>query len=139
MSNILGVYARFQVEDTGSETKNEKEFKGFLWGNDGDGGLSSELKKVSGSYGKDLKLILIQFIVNSISSPFPNPDPLGKFRQKEKSIGVWIEINKENFFNKSEKDRNTYVKSEILDHLEKLNKRFRAKSWILIWSNSSRT
>lgn len=132
--NILGVYAR--LNDNPDEDKHKKtlrvlhntQFRDYLWGKDGHGGLSKALKQLTDDYGQDVELILLQFNVNPVLEWSQPTRQIENFRPKEKSVGVWITIDND-YFDKDEKDRNQYVKDVILSRLQDLKKRFKARKF----------
>lgn len=129
--NLIGVYASFSInprendEEKMVRERKENEFKEYLWGKDREGGLSKHLKEIgSTQYGKDLKKILLQFSVNPVPE-WPQPTKeVENYRPNERSIGVWITIDDDNFFSKDEKHRQEYIKREVLDRLLEIKKRF---------------
>lgn len=93
-------------------------FRTYLWG---EIGIAEHLKRLKYSnYGKDLKLILFQFYVNPIPYLLENLKAIEEYRRNEKSIGIPIIINDNNFFNKSEVERYRYLKKSILSKIELL-------------------
>lgn len=133
MANVFGVYARFQRD--GYETTQSaidereqmaKDFREYLWGADHESGLAGALRTLrSDSYGSDVNLILLQFNVNPlINSPFPEPKEIESYRPKEKSIGVWITITKENFFSKTDVEKDAFIRDVVVDRLEQVRARF---------------
>lgn len=107
--NILGVFASFEnkafaaVEETAQFELRKKQFKEYLWGKDANGGLSKKLKELRAKgYGKDVSTILLQFSVCSVMKGSIPVKDIENYRPKEKSIGVWIAVNNENFFQKGE-------------------------------------
>lgn len=107
---------------------NNDQFRRYLWGEDGEGGLKAELAKyINRDYGQDLQLILIQFDVN------PAPDwtrpsrQVENYRPRERSIGTWIELNQGNYFSKDEVSREKFIKESILDRLDTIGQRAQAR------------
>lgn len=93
-------------------------FKSYIWG---DKGICYTLKKLKHEdYGKDLKLALFQFYVKPLQIPMMLQALKGieRYRPKEKSIGIPIVVNDENFFNKSEEERYHFLKQSILQKLD---------------------
>lgn len=132
--NVLGVYVRFSsapnasIDERKREQKHKKEFEEYLWGENRDGGLSSLLAQLkSEDYGTDVKLILLQFMVDPVKSwPLPTKD-VENYRPKEQAIGVWIMIDENSYFKKSTLDRQKYVKEEIVKRLQVVGSRFAAR------------
>ena len=66
-------------------------------------------------------MILFQFYVNPISYLLGNLKGIEKYRKKEKSIGIPIIINDNNFFNKSEIGRYKFLKETIVSKIDLLS------------------
>jgi hypothetical protein len=95
-----------------------KLFRAYIFG---EKGITDSLKKLKyENYGNDLKLALFQFYVNPIEYELDNLKPIESYRKNEKSIGIPIIINEENFFSKSEQERYNFLKTSILDKLDLL-------------------
>ncbi|WP_285010117.1 hypothetical protein [Pedobacter faecalis] len=93
-------------------------FRAYIWG---DRGICDVLNRLNHEdYGKDLKLALFQFYVNPLPIEMQLLKPIENYRKREKSIGIPIIINAENFFSKSEKDRYRFLKQSILQKLDLL-------------------
>ncbi|MBP2832838.1 hypothetical protein J8281_11635 [Aquimarina sp. U1-2] len=112
-SNIIGCFVSLNMEDEQGDS-----FRKYLWG---DEGLDQNLKRLNyEDYGKDIKRILFQFYVNPIPYELNNLNDIENYRKREKSIGIPIIINNENFFSKSESDRYNYIIFSILQKLDLL-------------------
>lgn len=99
-------------------TEQGKLFRSYIWG---DKGVCDTLNKLNNEhYGKDLKLALFQFYVNPIAYELDNLKEIEAYRTKEKSVGIPIIVNDENFFNKSEEGRYSFLKQVILQKLDLL-------------------
>ena len=93
-------------------------FRAYIWG---DKGICDTLKKLNqDDYGKDLKLALFQFYVNPIPYLLQALKEIEAYRKNEKSIGIPIVINDENFFSKSEEGRYDFLRESILQKLDLL-------------------
>lgn len=93
-----------------------KLFRTYIWG---EKGISNTLKKLNHEdYGTDLILILLQFEVDPIPYLLQNLKEIESYRKNEKSIGIPIIINDENFFSKSEEGRYDCLKKLILQKLD---------------------
>lgn len=93
-------------------------FRSYIWG---DKGISDTLKKLKHEdYGKDLRLALFQFYVNPIDFQLDNLKEIEAYRKNEKSIGIPIIVNHNNFFSKSEEGRYYFLKQSILQKLDLL-------------------
>lgn len=97
-----------------------KEFRKYIWG---DNGISEPLKKLQyEDYGKDVKMVLFQFYVNPIPYLEENLKKSEIYRKREKSMGVPIIVNDENFFEKNEKDRYRFLMESIFDAVKIVEK-----------------
>ncbi|WP_395049770.1 hypothetical protein [Flavobacterium sp.] len=114
--NIFGFYANFQIGEL------EKEIvKTYLWGNEG---LHQQLKSMKWqTYGQDFHLILFEFYVRPIPYLREALKEMGSYRRKEKSIGIPIIIDQENFFNLNEIERFNFFHSTILKRFEMLKEK----------------
>ena len=78
-----------------AESKGE-EFRQYIWG---EHGISNPMKILKHeNYGKDLELILFQFYINPIQYMRDNIKEIEPYRKREKSVGVPIIVDDENFF-----------------------------------------
>lgn len=90
-----------------------KLFRTYIFG---EKGINNQLKKVKNiDCGEDLVLILFQFYVYLMQEIEPID-----YRKREKSVGIPIVINDENFFSKSEEERYLFLKDIILDKMNLL-------------------
>jgi len=123
--NIFGCYVSYpslMYDATELQKENAKKqgdlFRQYVWG---DKGICDTLKKLNqDDYGKDLKLALFQFYVNPIAYELDNLKEIEAYRKNEKSIGISIVVNDENFFSKSEEGRYSFLKESILQKLDLL-------------------
>jgi hypothetical protein len=105
-----------KVRDLASEQG--KLFRTYIWG---EKGICRSLKKLKNeTYGKDLAIILFQFYVNPLPIQLQNLKEIESYRKKEKSIGIPVIVNNENFFNKSEAARYAFLKQSIYQKLDVL-------------------
>jgi hypothetical protein len=124
-NNILGCYASLTQASLDSNKKTQDLlsdqgdlFRKYLWDSNG---ISNKLKSlINTNYGIDLKLGLFEFYVNPIPSMENALKPIGAYRKSEKSIGMPIIINGENFFSKSEGERIQFLKDSILKKMDLL-------------------
>ena len=72
-------------------------------------------------------MILFQFYVKPIPYEQKNLKEIESYRKKEKSIGVPIIVNDENFFSKAEKVRYSFLKQAIFYKLDILTELFKKK------------
>ena len=94
-------------------------FKTYIWG---DKGICDTLKKLKQKdYGADLKLALFQFYLKPTPYELEKLKEIESYRMDEKSIGVPIIVNDENFFSKSEEERFNFLKRSILQKMILLN------------------
>ena len=91
-------------------------FRSYIWG---ENGIGKTLKKLNReSYGSDMSLILFEFYVNPIPYMLQNLKEIEAYRKKEKSIGIPIIVNAENFFDQSEEGRYNFLKQSIFQKLD---------------------
>jgi len=110
---ILGFFASFRS----GETEQDK-VKSYLWG---ENGFKETLKPLKWqNYGQDFHLILFQVYVNPISYLRNVLREIESYRRKEKSIGIPIIIDEENFFNLNEKDKQKFFQTTIQVKLDLL-------------------
>ena len=94
-------------------------FRRYIWG---EKGISNILKKLNqDDYGRDLKLALFQFYVNPIPYLLQSIKEIEPYRKSEKSIGIPIVINDENFFSKSEESRYEFLKQSLFQKIDLLS------------------
>jgi len=123
--NIFGCYASITqpYQDDDQKTKDlyveqGKIFRNYIWG---ENSLCETLKKLKNEdYGKDLLLALFQFYVNPLPIEVLNLKEIGGYRKKEKSISISMVINNENFFSKTAKERDAFMKEEIISKINLL-------------------
>ena len=109
--NILGCFVSSMMGEV-----NGSIFRDYIWG---DKGICKTLKQLkSKDYGQDLLLILFQFYVNPIPYLLQNLKEIENYRKKEKSIGIPIIINDDNFFCKTEDEKYEFLKKSILYKLD---------------------
>ena len=130
-SNIFGCYVSSTIgKSTDSENiKNEFNEQGkisriYIFG---ESGLSQILKKLrKEDYGNDLALILFEFYVNPLDIEIEKLKEIGNYRKKEKSIGIPIKIDKENFFSKNDEERKIWIRQTIINRINLLDKKVKA-------------
>jgi hypothetical protein len=114
--NLIGFYASFGFDDN-----DEELVKTYLWG---DNGLKDKLKSLKWQeYGQDVHLILFQFYVKPIQYLRDNLREIENYRRKEKSIGISLIIDEQNFFKLDATDGQVFLKKAILNKLEILKER----------------
>ncbi|MFZ0596116.1 MAG: hypothetical protein WAM46_03975 [Flavobacterium sp.] len=121
INNIFGCFMKIGFDPNLSEhdfMDIDKIFSPYLWG---ERGISNELKKLKyNDYGEDLLLALFHFNVKPTLIELQKLKSIGSYRKNEKSIGISIIINDENFFNKSELERYDFLKQSIFQKLDLL-------------------
>lgn len=119
--NILGCFFQIGFDPNKSEQdfiNLANIFKIYIFG---EKGISHKLKRLKhGDYGKDLVLALFQFYVKPTPMEFEKLKPIENYRKNEKSIGIPIIVNDENFFSKSESERYDFLIDTILQKLDLL-------------------
>ena len=108
--NIIGFYASFNAGETDQEL-----VKDYLWS---DSGLKNKLAHLKWkNYGQGLQIILFQVYVKPIPYLRKNLREIENYRPKEKSIGIPIILDNENFFKLSETDRQQFFAESIVEKL----------------------
>ncbi|HSU28160.1 MAG TPA: hypothetical protein VLJ68_07250 [Chitinophagaceae bacterium] len=119
--NIFGCFLKVGFDPNLSEqdfVNLDKAFTPYIWG---EKGISHSLKKLKHwDYGKDLILALFQFNVKPTQAEIQKLKEIESYRKSEKSIGLPIIINDENFFSKTEEGRHNFLKQTILQKLDLL-------------------
>ncbi|MDR0866130.1 MAG: hypothetical protein LBO74_14535 [Candidatus Symbiothrix sp.] len=115
-NEILGCYVQIGFDPNLREQdfmNLNESFTPYIWK---EHGVSTVLKKMKTNrfFGQDLDLALFQFYVKPTPIELQYLKEIGAYRRKEKSIGIPIIVNDENFFNKSEEDRYNFIKTSIL-------------------------
>ncbi|MEO7101163.1 MAG: hypothetical protein ABI162_17555 [Luteolibacter sp.] len=91
-------------------------FREYIWGGNGIRQICGHL--LWNTYGKDLILILFRFYVNPLQIQIPSLKEIEPYRGKEKAIGIPIIVNDGNFFDRSDEDRRSFLKNEILRKID---------------------
>ena len=108
--NIIGFFASFNAGETDQEL-----VKDYLWS---DSGLKNKLSHLKWkNYGEGFKIILFQIYVKPIPYLRQNLKEIENYRPKEKSIGIPVILDNENFFNLSESDRQQFFAETIVEKL----------------------
>ena len=114
--NIFGFYANFQCSET-----DQQLVKKYLWG---DKGLKEQLKTLKWqAYGQDFHLILFEIYVSPIPYLRDALKEIGSYRRKEKSIGIPIILDRGNFFELNEPNRQKFFKTTLIKRLELLREK----------------
>ncbi|HRP03255.1 MAG TPA: hypothetical protein PLE30_11465 [Candidatus Kapabacteria bacterium] len=107
---ILGCFVSSMMNDTNGDL-----FRNYIWGQKG---IYTILKQLNqGNYGNDLIIILFQFYVNPLQEKRERLKEIESYRKNEKSIGIPIIIDNENFFCKSEEEKYNFLLNTILSKL----------------------
>ena len=106
-NNIFGFYASFNSGDSDQEL-----VKIYLWGVKGLKELVKSLKWPA--YGQDLHLILFEFYIKPIPALRDALKEIGSYRRKEKSIGIPIILDNDNFFDLDEISQYKFLQSTII-------------------------
>jgi len=93
-------------------------FRSYIWGEKGIDNLFKKLK--SQDYGNVLKLILFQFYINPHPIELDHIEEVESYRKNERSIGLSIIVNNQNFFNRTELERYQFLEKTILSRLDSL-------------------
>lgn len=119
--NILGCFFKVGFDPNLNEqdfSDLANTFRSYIWG---EKGICNTVRKLKHEdYGKDLKLALFQFNVKPTPVEQQRLKEIEPYRTKEKSIGIPIIVTDENFFNKSEEGRYSFLKQSILQKLDLL-------------------
>ncbi len=108
--NIIGFFASFNFGET-----DEELVKSYLWS---DTGLKNKLAHLKWKkYGNGLKIILFQVYVKPIPYERKNLREIENYRRKDKSIGIPIILDNENFFKLTETERQQFFEETIVDKL----------------------
>lgn len=114
--SIFGFFASFSLNDP-----NKEHVKTILWGPEG---INMKLKPLKNSdYGSDFKLILFQIYSNPISYQRVSLKALENYRRKEKSIGIPLILDDDNFFNLAEHQQRDFLSQSVSDRLNLLGER----------------
>jgi hypothetical protein len=98
-----------------------KLFHTYIWGKNG---IADALRVLNHEdYGTDLIRILFKFYLNPIPYELANLKEMESYRKQEKSIGIPIIVNEDNFFSRSEAERRSFLKQAILEKLCLLEER----------------
>jgi len=100
-------------------------FRSYIWGDQSIDNLLMEV--VNAEYGKDLELILFQFILNPFPFQLPLLPDIEKYRKIEKAIGVNIIITDANFFSLEHSDRVLFIKRSLLERVKMLEIKYKKK------------
>ncbi|MCB0373400.1 MAG: hypothetical protein KDD31_10350 [Muricauda sp.] len=108
--NIIGFFFFFNAGETDQDL-----VKDYLWS---DSGLKNKLAHLKWkNYGQGLQIILFQVYVKPISYLRRNLREIENYRPKEKSIGIPIILDNENFFKLTETERQQFFAESIVEKL----------------------
>jgi hypothetical protein len=117
---VSGPTVRWDEDQETKDTALERGelFRAYIWGADG---ICNTLKKLYHSdYGSDLVLILFQFYVNPIPEELAHLKRIESYRKNERSIGIPIVVNEDNFFNKPETEKRLFLTNSVFEKLSLL-------------------
>ncbi len=124
VSTTIGKYDDDQ-EAKDLASKQGELFRAYIWG---EKGICDTLKKLRHQdYGQDVMLILFEFYVNPLPIAVQNLKEIESYRKKEKSIGIPVIVNNQNFFSKSEEARFAFLKQSIFQKLDLLAEKVKKK------------
>ncbi len=119
--NIFGCFLKigFDPKLSGQDAIDlANTFRVYVWG---EKGFCNTLKMLKHEdYGEDLILALFEFYVKPLPAEVQALKEVGSYRKNEKSIGIPIIVTDENFFNKSEEGRYSFLKQSVLQKLDLL-------------------
>ena len=124
--NVLGCFVSgpsLYSEDLNTEVERIAQqkcelFRSYIWGEFGICGPLKSLKR--SDYGKDIQLVLLQFYVLPLLEQLSMLKEIERYRRNERSIGIPIIIHDDNFFDKSDFERRSFLKDVILEKLQLL-------------------
>ncbi|ESU25231.1 hypothetical protein FLJC2902T_31730 [Flavobacterium limnosediminis JC2902] len=118
---LIGFYASFNEPGI-----DQDQIKTLIWG---ENGLRKKLKSLKWqTYGQDFHLILFQIYVKPIPYLREALREIENYRKKEKSIGISIILDDENFFNLNEAERQKFVKTILNNKLDLLSKKIKSNN-----------
>ena len=92
-----------------------KLFRSYIWG---EKGICPTLKTlVNKDYGSDLVLVLFEFYVSPWLSWRQSIKDI-EYRKNEKSIGIPIIIDQDNFFDRNERERLAFLKRVLMQKMD---------------------
>ena len=116
--NIIGFYGSFNMDDVANAT-----FRNYIWG---ENGLANKLNSLKySSYSDDIHLILFQFYVKPIPYLRESLKEIGNYRRKEKSIGISVIVDDNNFFKLDENGRYNFFRETLLNKIDLLSKKIK--------------
>jgi hypothetical protein len=130
--NILGCFVSGPALNWNDDLKTKenaaergKLFRTYIWG---ENGIATPLRKLNHEeYGEDLSTILLQFYLNQIPYELSSLREIENYRKKEKSIGIPIIINEDNFFSRTEDERRLFLTKTIFDKISLLEETVKKK------------
>ena len=122
---ILGCFvsgpATYHDDDAGTREflrRKGEVFDSYIWGSLGIRDPLNTLKRQD--YGQDLQLVLFQFYVLPLIEELAVLKDMGRYRPKERSVGIPVIIHDKNFFDRSDFERRRFLKDVILEKLDLL-------------------
>ncbi len=122
--NIFGCFVSNTADARWSESERNnafevgRNFRSYLWAS---GGFVDTIKKLEHiNYGNDLVMILFQFYIKPIPDLLENLKEIEAYRKKEKAIGLPIVLTDENFFSKTEEERQSFLRQVVSEKMDLL-------------------
>jgi hypothetical protein len=116
--HLIDFFASFNFDE-----QEVAQIKAYSWDDDG---LSNKLKSLKWpDYGQDFHLILFEVFVKPIPYRRESIRVIENYRRKEKSIGIPIILDNENFFGLNEIDRQIFFKTPIHNKLDLLREKIK--------------
>lgn len=109
---VIGYFLKSGIGDSGVH------FAEYIWGENGYEILLKEI--LLKYYGKDLRLLLIQYYVEEDYKPDWSPDKprLSNYSNKNKDIAVAFSVNKDKFHNVGEQERRQFIVETTLQAVD---------------------
>lgn len=119
--NLFGIFFKVGFDAARSPedlARSAVVFRPYVGGNNGlDRGLKSIKHR---DYGKDLAFVLLMFYVRPSIAELMKLKEIESYRKTEKSIGIPIVVNDENFFSRTETGRLEFLRNSIKRKLDLL-------------------
>lgn len=107
-----------KLQELNQKSKIAESFRHYI---SSENGISYILKKLkSTDYGQDIAIILFQFYLYPLPYELQHLESVEGYRKNEKSFGLSIIVNDENFFSKTEGERYDFLKEAILKKIDLL-------------------
>ncbi len=104
------------------ERQIDSQFEEFATYISATNGLANTLRTLNRSdYGRDITLILFQLYVFPSDTELSYVKELERYRPSEKSVGASIVITNDNFFNNTDEQRRSFLRTSIMNRLDLLD------------------